>query len=532
MSKRDLGNLGESEFEKWCSHKGITVNRSINDKKGWDFFIQESPKDIEKPNLESLVQVKSTESEKIKIPIKLTNWKNLATTSLPSFFLVLKYGIDENPERAFLIHVDKNLIIRTLTTLRQIKVKNQTHRISKRTHQIPMKKAIELQKPFSENFAIEIKKIIGDPIKYQEEKQQIIKHSGVGNLRKVIISSNFVKGKPEEILDWLLGLKKIKVDSIEEYSVRFGIEKKESSKEINKEIKVPINPHFHLDLFIQGEQISQTAKIPVILKNATVKDQSKFLVRGSGIEILYHFDKQRLVSGKVKFEPFNINAVCNLKKIIPKIKFEKLLQTLTIEKDLIQFYLSSTDKKVPFIKLHPNSFLPSQERQEYIHALIQFNDIIESINLTNDIDVDPRYIFENRESINSTYNILVRQYEYEAKFDETVEIPLEFDVPLIRGFFTGIDYVYIIGIARFNGADRKGKCECCGRNKVFSTTFKILKKEIINSNDNDEIKEVWDKSIFEALKDCSDKLVYDESIDLKGFNDSIIAQNKFGISYE
>ncbi len=529
MSKRDLGNLGESEFEKWCSHKGITVNRSINDKKGWDFFIQSTPDDIEKPNIESLIQVKSTEAEKIKIPIKLTNWKNLSTTSLPAFFLILKYGASENPEKAYLVHVDRSSIIRTLTALRRMNVKNQAHKISKKTYQIQMNKAIELSKPFSDSFKNEIEKIIGDPLKYREEKQHIITRSGASKLRKVMISTQ--NNRPEDIIDWLLGLKKIEIKSIEEYSTRFGIEKKEEYREIDEEVSVPFIPHSHIDILIQGEQITEKATLPVIFRSVSLEEHWKFIIEGSGLEILFQTENKIAVSGHIKFDAFNENTICNLKQVIPKIKFEALLHKLATEQDMIQFYLCKDNKNIPLFILHPDSFLPSTERDEYIKTLIQFNKIIESVNLNNNVEVDPKYIFRYKESINSTYNMMVRNYEYEAKFDETVELPNEFDVPLIRSFFTGVNFIYIVGIVQFTENDKKEKCECCGRNKVFSSKFKILKKGIMHSLSDDEVDGMFKTSIFEVLKDCSNKLVYDNSIDLRGENDSLVSQDKFGLSF-
>ncbi len=89
MPVRDLGNLGESEVQRWAHQRGIVPNRVYYDKKGWDTFlefprvqsankIQQHPLDIRPPEISCKVQVKSTDKRIGKIKsIKLSNWERM-----------------------------------------------------------------------------------------------------------------------------------------------------------------------------------------------------------------------------------------------------------------------------------------------------------------------------------------------------------------------------------------------------------------------------------------------------------------------
>ena len=40
QAMRDLGQLGESVFQKWAAEMGLIVNYSKIDKAGWDFLVE------------------------------------------------------------------------------------------------------------------------------------------------------------------------------------------------------------------------------------------------------------------------------------------------------------------------------------------------------------------------------------------------------------------------------------------------------------------------------------------------------------
>ena len=72
MDKRVVGDLGEGEFACWCSQVGLTANRSLIDKTGWDYLVEfpanekyskpeEATWDRITPSLECRIQIKSND---------------------------------------------------------------------------------------------------------------------------------------------------------------------------------------------------------------------------------------------------------------------------------------------------------------------------------------------------------------------------------------------------------------------------------------------------------------------------------------
>ena len=92
---RDLGRLGEYTFSVWCSQVGLVANPSIIDKTGWDFYVQFPIADdlsvskLHKPAVECRVQVKATDSSDRKWQITLSNLRQMATASMPTFYCFL-----------------------------------------------------------------------------------------------------------------------------------------------------------------------------------------------------------------------------------------------------------------------------------------------------------------------------------------------------------------------------------------------------------------------------------------------------------
>lgn len=129
MNNRNVGRMAETELEKWCHQVLITPNKVTYDTEGWDYFLQfPFETEVSVPTLdqrasriECLVQVKGTDdSEKNRESISLSNWERLIRSPLPAFFLVIDYGLQNQPVKAYLIHVDKKWISSVLHRLREL----------------------------------------------------------------------------------------------------------------------------------------------------------------------------------------------------------------------------------------------------------------------------------------------------------------------------------------------------------------------------------------------------------------------------
>ncbi len=61
--ERDLGNLGESCFTKYCHEIGLTPNGSQIDQTGWDFIVEfdfpntKNAKSVHQPGKECKIQI-------------------------------------------------------------------------------------------------------------------------------------------------------------------------------------------------------------------------------------------------------------------------------------------------------------------------------------------------------------------------------------------------------------------------------------------------------------------------------------------
>ncbi|ELB2878594.1 hypothetical protein BBL97_06980 [Vibrio parahaemolyticus] len=186
-----IGTLGEQTFSTWCSAAHLTSNRSLEeDRTGWDHQVEfpyiktHLPRDKQLSPIQCRVQVKSTQRRDRKWSIKASVIKRLIDYSYPSFLLFLEFTNDSKPvvESAFLVHIDKRIIERTLRALR----KNDTQKAPKELHELKISisysKKDKLQTASGETFRDSIVKYVpnGDITKYQKEKRKTIETVGYG----------------------------------------------------------------------------------------------------------------------------------------------------------------------------------------------------------------------------------------------------------------------------------------------------------------------------------------------------------------
>ncbi len=135
---RDLGLMGESTFSLWCADVGLIPNGSQIDKTGWDFFVEFpfdsnlSPQKIHKSAFECKVQVKATDKKDRKLPIALSNLRRLITAQMPAFFIFIEFDEKDTAQRAFVVHVDNELISKALKRLHEIEQSDKDNNFNKR----------------------------------------------------------------------------------------------------------------------------------------------------------------------------------------------------------------------------------------------------------------------------------------------------------------------------------------------------------------------------------------------------------------
>jgi hypothetical protein len=113
-------------IEKCCQDVGCAVNKAFDDQHGWDLIVEfpvlahAGPADKRPPALKCFVQVKSTQSDKTSVTIKLSNALKLAQNPLPCFTALVVYAEDGKTQIAiYLQHFDKAQIDQALKAARQ-----------------------------------------------------------------------------------------------------------------------------------------------------------------------------------------------------------------------------------------------------------------------------------------------------------------------------------------------------------------------------------------------------------------------------
>ncbi len=135
---RDLGLMGESTFSLWCADAGLIPNGSQIDKTGWDFFVEfpfsstNESLEIHKPAMECKVQVKATDKNERKLQITLSNLRRLITAQMPAFFVFIEFDQLSTAQRAFIVHVDNDLISKVLNKLHSIDQSDKENKFNNR----------------------------------------------------------------------------------------------------------------------------------------------------------------------------------------------------------------------------------------------------------------------------------------------------------------------------------------------------------------------------------------------------------------
>jgi len=232
---RDWGGMGESTFRFWCDSVGLIANCSDIDKTGWDFNVEfpwakelSMPSDMEPSPIECKVQVKATDKKDKKIQISVTNLKRLSLSPLPSFICFIEFDGKNEAQSAYLVHIGKNIISKTLKRVREVEEKGELKKLHKKKITIHYGEDEVLSAANGESLKTKIVNHLSEGIEaYVNKKNNLVKtlgfENGAGQI-KVTLSG---KDPIEDFLDLTLGIKSdIEIDKFVGHHVRFGITSK------------------------------------------------------------------------------------------------------------------------------------------------------------------------------------------------------------------------------------------------------------------------------------------------------------------
>lgn len=239
---RDLGRLGENIFSVWCSQVGLVANPSIIDKTGWDFYVQFPITDdlsvskLHKPAFECRVQVKATDSRDRKWQITLSNLRQMATASMPTFYCFLEFDNKNEVQKAFLVHVDSKLIYSILKKIHGIEQSDKDNNLNKRKMTIHYGMDEQIEILDGENLKNSLLNFIGDDYpKYLQDKNNFLKSCGFSDGHGILKFSVIGEDGIQQINDASLGIKEeIEVKNIVSLEQRFGIPAKNPNFELSE----------------------------------------------------------------------------------------------------------------------------------------------------------------------------------------------------------------------------------------------------------------------------------------------------------
>jgi hypothetical protein len=129
----DLDSWAEDRFSAFCSRAGVTRNKSVQDRTGWDYLIEFPPAptrlipaDLRPIEASARVQVKSKRSGKASVTLKLSNALRFAKDPLPCFVILFLATGGSEPVRVFVRHFWQQEIGQTLKRAREAHAKGAT----------------------------------------------------------------------------------------------------------------------------------------------------------------------------------------------------------------------------------------------------------------------------------------------------------------------------------------------------------------------------------------------------------------------
>lgn len=247
---RDLGLLGELTFASWCAQEGLIANGSKIDKTGWDFFLEFpispviTPNQLHKSAVNCKVQVKATDKRDKKLAITISNLRQLATSQMPSFYVFLEFDGKNEVQKAFILHLDNNIIYSILERIHKIEQDNKENNLNKRTMTLKYDESNELKLLNGQNLKENLLAYIGENYsKYINEKANFLEtcgfEDGYGTIQFSLSGEDSIK----KIIDLSLGLEEeLDIENLVSIEQRFGIPSKKPELELrNAKLKLSMS---------------------------------------------------------------------------------------------------------------------------------------------------------------------------------------------------------------------------------------------------------------------------------------------------
>lgn len=458
----DIGRMGELDFNRWCCQVDLVANGSIlDDKTGWDFFVEFPrlsnefiPQDMQPAPIECKVQVKATDKQNKKCQIEVSNLQRLIKTQMPSFFCFIEYDGKNSAQSAYLVHVGKELIERTLKRIRKKDVEGKADKLNKTKITIRYSKEDKLDELTGQCLKAKIESYIPDGIEeYNKQKNQLLNslgfEDGLGITRFTLSVEN-----PEKIIDLYLGIiKSMNVSEFESYHNRFGILSKEPFiKGTKGEISVDVKSLKALIIFqeskyspeisFQSDFYSPPSSLKIPEEKIKVRLKTEFFDL-----IVYPFNKNKratfnfLIDDKLEYPLLNLNRFLKLLTLFRKNK-DGIMIRIQSEEDDLPVFSGKIQVNGKMIDDYSNLYQISEEAMTLCKDFSIIDKAMVSIESLINYSLSIRQLYEMGYGNNEIIRIEV---ELEQSFKNNTSIACVFPINTIIGNTTIFCFVAFIG---------------------------------------------------------------------------------------
>ena len=203
------------------AQEDIIANPASDRCRGWDYLLEiplvpaqkRSDESRSSEDCQCFVQVKSTRATVNSWPIELSNWKRLAETPLPAFFLLLRFDAADGCVAAYLRHVWQQEIAALDDRIWKLALSKKPLLLHKHTMALKWSESDRLSQPSGGALRKRILQLVGSsPTDYAARKAGVKNSSGhnIGRGRltvRIPVPDRYRHRHPDEFLvDTLLGL--------------------------------------------------------------------------------------------------------------------------------------------------------------------------------------------------------------------------------------------------------------------------------------------------------------------------------------
>lgn len=494
---RDLGLLGENTFSSWCHQVGLVPNPSIIDKTGWDFYVQFPQVDdlsvskLHKSVFECKIQVKSTDKRERKLAITLSNLRQLATSQMPSFYVFLEFDGTNEVQKAFILHLDNNIIYSILKRIHEIEQGYKENNLNKRTMTLKYDESHELKLLDGKNLKENILAYIGeDYSKYINQKSLFLENcgfeDGYGTLQFSLNGEDSIK----KIIDVSLGLEEeLDIENLVSIEQRFGIPSQKTKLVVPKaKLKIGMSPPKKGKIRFKEDKLSSGLTFEIDFYNSSFsfsefRQYAKFRIINDFFDMSFE-----PYEGKCDFS-FNLGDS-------KKVEIKKLKDVIS----LITLMSGNEHNAIIDIELEDNSPLSFNFKSKFVERNLEIFDellnkiiqICQHLKIYDEICISLKELYYYKNEIENFHTIITKSNECDCG----VEFVVDLDNNLIDKQVAHISVIachlgtHTIGVI----LTLLGKVELISEKKfrIKSSEFNIEKAFVVTQKDkliNKNIKE-------------------------------------------